>query len=100
MNQSTAQRICQDPKVMAGQPVIRGTRITVALILRELGRGATPGEIVDPYPHLTIDDVRGVARYPVIDEAGVSEQRLDFRIVAFALSDQAPHASNAKRHGE
>ena len=58
MNDLATNRICQDPKVMAGQPVIRGTRITVALILRELGRGATPGEIVDQYPHLTTEDIR------------------------------------------
>ena len=63
MNDLAANRICQDSKIMAGQPVIRGTRITVALILRELGRGATPAEIVDQYPHLTTDDVRAAASY-------------------------------------
>lgn len=63
MNDVAANRICQDPKVMAGQPVIRGTRITVALILRELGCGATPAEIVDQYPHLTTKDVLVAASY-------------------------------------
>jgi len=63
MNDHAANRICQDSKIMAGQPVIRGTRITVALVLRELGRGATPAEIVDQYPHLTTDDVRAAASY-------------------------------------
>lgn len=63
MTQSASQRICQDPAVMAGQPVIRGTRITVSLILRELGRGATPAEIVEQYPHLAIDDIKSAVLY-------------------------------------
>ena len=63
MNGVAANRICQDPKIMAGQPVIRGTRITVALILRELGRGATPAEIVEQFPHLTVEDVHAAASY-------------------------------------
>ena len=36
-----ADRIEIDPKVMMGKPVIRGTRITVELILRKLSEGAT-----------------------------------------------------------
>jgi uncharacterized protein (DUF433 family) len=60
---AATDRISIDPKVMAGQPVIRGTRITVALLLRELGRGATPAEIVDQYPHLTAEDIRAAATY-------------------------------------
>ena len=54
----TTHGISMDPGIMAGQPVIRGTRITAALVLRELGRGATPAEIVDHCPHLVIDDIR------------------------------------------
>jgi uncharacterized protein (DUF433 family) len=60
---TTTDRITADPKVMGGQPVIKGTRITVALILRVLGRGATPAEIVDQYPHLKIEDIQAAAMY-------------------------------------
>jgi uncharacterized protein (DUF433 family) len=60
---TTVDRIVVDPKIMAGQPVIKGTRITVALLLRELGRGATPAEIIDQYPHLKIEDIRAAATY-------------------------------------
>ena len=63
MTNPQTERIHTDPKVMAGQPVIKGTRITVALILRELGRGASPAEIVDQYPHLTVEDIRAAATY-------------------------------------
>ena len=60
---TTEQRVIVDPKIMGGQPVIQGTRITVALILRELGRGATPAEIIDQYPHLSVEDIRAAATY-------------------------------------
>jgi uncharacterized protein (DUF433 family) len=63
MDVRSTDRIAIDPRVMAGQPVIKGTRITVALILRELGRGATPAEIVDSYPHLNVKDVYAAANY-------------------------------------
>jgi uncharacterized protein (DUF433 family) len=50
-------RISQDPKVMVGKPVIRGTRITVELILRALGRGWSVETLLDQYPHLTREDI-------------------------------------------
>ncbi|MBP6014217.1 MAG: DUF433 domain-containing protein [Alphaproteobacteria bacterium] len=54
---TTTDRIIVDAKIMGGQPVLKGTRITVALILRELGRGATPAEIVDQYPQLKLERI-------------------------------------------
>lgn len=42
-----AGRVVVDPKVMLGKPVIRGSRITVELILRKLGEGATGRELLD-----------------------------------------------------
>ena len=50
-------RISQDPKVMVGKPVIRGTRIPVDLILRLLGAGHSVESILDSYPHLTREDI-------------------------------------------
>ncbi|MGH8761470.1 MAG: DUF433 domain-containing protein, partial [Burkholderiales bacterium] len=38
---TVTDRIEINPKIMLGKPVIRGTRITVELILRKLGEGAT-----------------------------------------------------------
>ena len=57
------ERIAVDPRVMTGQAVIRGTRITVSLVLQELGRGATPQDIIDAYPHLKVEDIRAAAAY-------------------------------------
>jgi uncharacterized protein (DUF433 family) len=56
-------RIVRDPTVMLGKPVIRGTRITVELILRKLGDGLTPADILGDYPRLTEDDIRAAQAY-------------------------------------
>ena len=52
------QRISCDHQVMLGKPVIRGTRITVELILRKLAQGATAQDLIKMYPHITADDSR------------------------------------------
>ena len=58
-----ADRITMAPDVMQGKPVIRGTRITVDLILRKLAEGASEHDILDAYPHLTIEDIRAALAY-------------------------------------
>jgi len=45
-------RIEINPAVMQGKPVIRGTRITVELILRKLAEGESETELLEDYPHL------------------------------------------------
>jgi uncharacterized protein (DUF433 family) len=57
------RRIEVNPNVMIGKPVIRGTRITVELILRKLGEGATEQDLLDAYPHLTKEDIRAAIMY-------------------------------------
>lgn len=51
------ERIEINPKIMGGKPVIRGTRIPVDMILRELGAKMSPQEIVGEHPTLTLDDI-------------------------------------------
>jgi len=58
------ERIVVDPKVIGGKPVIRGTRITVDLILELLASGMTPEEIAEDY-EINIEDVRAVLLYVV-----------------------------------
>jgi uncharacterized protein (DUF433 family) len=59
----TTERIQIDPAVMMGKPVIRGTRITVELVLRRISEGATEAELREDYPHLATEDVRAVVAY-------------------------------------
>ncbi len=57
------KRISINPQVMVGKPVIRGTRITVEHIMRELAGGLTAADVLDAYPHLTADDIRAACAY-------------------------------------
>jgi uncharacterized protein (DUF433 family) len=52
-----------DPTIMLGKPVIRGTRITVELILRKLGEGATEEDLLDAYPQLKKEDIHAAMTY-------------------------------------
>lgn len=56
-------RIEINPKVMMGKPVIRGTRLSVELILRKLSEGAGEGELLDAYPRLTREDIQAAIRF-------------------------------------
>lgn len=56
-------RIEINPKVMMGKPVIRGTRVTVELILRKLSEGATEADLLAAYPKLTRADIQAAERY-------------------------------------
>jgi len=56
-------RIEINPRVMMGKPVIRGTRITVELILRKLSEGAAVTDLIDAYPRLTHEDVQAAIGY-------------------------------------
>lgn len=56
-------RIIIDPKIMVGKPVIKGTRITVELILRLLAQGQTVDKILENYPHLHKEDILAAIEY-------------------------------------
>jgi len=56
-------RIERNPKIMVGKPVIRGTRITVELILGKLAADVPIEEVLEDYPHLTRDDVLASLAY-------------------------------------
>ncbi len=71
---SRPDRIDINPEVMLGKPVIRGTRITVELLLRKLSEGATEADLLHAYPHLTPADVRAAIAYAA-DRVG-AEPRL------------------------
>lgn len=57
------ERITVDPKIMFGKPVIKGTRVTVELILRKLAAGMTDEQIRTHHPHLTVEDIRAAAAF-------------------------------------
>ena len=55
--------IQSDPDVMLGQPVVRGTRITVELILRKLSCGESVEQILESHPRLTREGVLASLEY-------------------------------------
>lgn len=57
-DQELLERIAIDHKVMAGKPIIKGTRLTVEYILTLLAHGATTEEILQEYAGLTVEDIR------------------------------------------
>jgi len=59
----THPRISADPSVMMGKPCIKGTRITVELILRKLGAGRSLADLLEAYPKLTEEDVRAALAF-------------------------------------
>ena len=56
-------RIEIDPEVMVGKPVIKGTRLTVELILRKLGAGLSDAQIIEDHPRLTPEDIRAAQAF-------------------------------------
>jgi uncharacterized protein (DUF433 family) len=54
--------IVSDKDHLGGKPRVRGTRISVAFLLECLANGMSVAEIVDAYPTLAEDTVRGVLR--------------------------------------
>lgn len=58
--------IVRDPKICGGQPVIKGTRVTLRTVLASLAEGASIAEILQDFPTLSEDDVRAVIAFAAI----------------------------------
>ena len=57
------ERIVRDPDVLAGKPVVKGTRIPVELALAKLAANPDVQDLFVDYPRLTIDDVKACLAY-------------------------------------
>lgn len=57
------KRIVINPKIMLGKPVIKGTRLTVELIVEKVAYGETIENLKKDYPFLTEDDIRAALLY-------------------------------------
>lgn len=56
-------RIVCNVEILGGKPIIRGTRISVEIILEQFASGANYADILDAYPHLSTDDIQAALRY-------------------------------------
>ncbi|TAK28829.1 MAG: DUF433 domain-containing protein [Chloroflexota bacterium] len=56
-------RVIQDPAIMVGKPVVKGTRIPVEKVLDQLAYKPDLGELFAIYPELTVEDVKACLAY-------------------------------------
>jgi uncharacterized protein (DUF433 family) len=56
-------RIVRDPQIVGGEPVLKGTRVTLKTVLASLAEGATTAEILADFPALSEEDVRAAIAF-------------------------------------
>jgi uncharacterized protein (DUF433 family) len=56
-------RITQNPLVMGGKPCIRGMRVTVGVIVGQIGAGRNIDDLLADYPYIEREDVLQALRY-------------------------------------
>ncbi len=57
------KRIVVDPNIMAGKPVVKGTRIPVDLVLKRLAQDLNVETLLEAYPRLTQEDIKACLTY-------------------------------------
>lgn len=71
-------RIQINPKICLGQPVVRGTRITVSVILKLLASGRSVEDVIELYPELEVADIQEAMKYAAW---AVSDQLSDTQVL-------------------
>lgn len=56
-------RISEDPRVLVGKPVVKGTRVSVERVLAQLAGSLDVDELFAAFPHLTVEDVQACLEY-------------------------------------
>lgn len=59
----TFDRITLDPRVMGGRACVKGLRVTVGMIVGQIGAGRTIDDLLTDYPYLTREDVLQALSY-------------------------------------
>ena len=72
--QAYQERITADPRILAGKPVVRGTRIAVSLVLEELALNPNVEELLSAHPDLTLSDVKACLAYAEAMVTGEEER--------------------------
>jgi uncharacterized protein (DUF433 family) len=81
------ERIIADPRILAGKPVVKGTRIAVDLVLEELAQNPAIEELLAAHPDLTRNDVQACLAYA---RAIVTGEEVSPKPPKGARSDAAP----------
>ncbi len=94
------ERIIADQKVLAGKPVIKGTRLAVEFILDLLAGGWSEAEILQNYPRLTHEDIQACLRYAsalIKSEKSLSDKGFTGRTLMRLLADENIQGSERGR---
>jgi len=71
---TTFDRITVDPAVMSGQPVVKGTRVPVYVIVEAIAAGDSVQNLLESYPFLREDDIVQALRFAAhLSEWGLAE---------------------------
>lgn len=91
-------RIVSDPEILVGKPVIKGTRISVELILGWLANGWAHEQILESYPHITYEDIQSALAFDAENnyEKNSLKPRTSEEIEAFFREHQVDDISNFK----
>ena len=63
IDMTESHRIAIDPAVLAGKPIIRGTRLAVEFIVGLLCDGWSEADVLHNYPNITHEDIAACLRY-------------------------------------
>jgi uncharacterized protein (DUF433 family) len=72
-------RIVRDPQIVGGEPVLKGTRVTLKTVLASLAEGATTEQILADFPTLSEEDVRAAIAFAAAsaqEDLPVAETRI------------------------
>lgn len=70
--------IHSDPQILGGKPVIKGSRISVELVLEYFADGASAADILAAYPHICAADIRAATAFAhdmVAEEKAIAQKR-------------------------
>ena len=56
-------RISHNINIMGGKACIKGTRVTVGMILEQISEGITPKDLLDDFPYLSLEDIMQALKY-------------------------------------
>lgn len=65
-------RIVSDAETLFGKPRVKGTRISVELLLDRLADGWSVEDIIESYPHITREDIQAALAFVAINPPGMS----------------------------
>jgi len=81
MKKSLGEIIERDPAICGGEPVFKGTRVRLKIVLDNLAEGVSPEDIVHSYPTLTLEDVYCAIAFAAASAADDLSLPLDLPVI-------------------